>query len=253
MYVLPRRGGGRHRRHLLLHALRAQHGAGRRAARSSPWSGSSASSLTLGGGSTRSRSSCRSWCSRSACSHGAQKMNGIMQDVGRGTHKLGRGALHLPPPVPRRPDGAAGRCGGLRGADGDRHPGDPRAGADRQPGRRGADLHQPDPAAGAAVVRRRQPAAAAAQPGARPGGRPGPQGSARLWLLLDRFTERRWAAAAIVVAVRAWRRRASSVSLHAEGRRPGRRRARAAARLALQPRQRLHHRATTASPATSSR
>ena len=41
----------------------------------------------------------------------------------------GRRALHLPPPVPRRPDGAARRRGGLRGADGDRHPGDPGPGA----------------------------------------------------------------------------------------------------------------------------
>ena len=35
-----------------------------------------------------SRSWCRSWCSRSACRHGAQKMNGIMQDIGRGAHRL---------------------------------------------------------------------------------------------------------------------------------------------------------------------
>ena len=57
----------RHRHHLRVHALRAQHRAGDRvlarrgrvAARA--WSRCSASS------STRSRSWCRSWCSRSAC------------------------------------------------------------------------------------------------------------------------------------------------------------------------------------------
>ena len=57
--------------------------------------------------------------------------------------QVGGRALYLPPPVPGRSDGAAGRCGRLRRADGDRHPGDPRTGADREPRRGGADLHQP--------------------------------------------------------------------------------------------------------------
>ena len=67
-----------------------------------------------------------------------------------------RRALHVPAPVPGRTDGAARRRGGLRGADGDRHPGDPRPRADRQHRRRRADLHQPAAAAGAAVLYRRQ-------------------------------------------------------------------------------------------------
>ncbi len=61
-------------------------------------------------------------------SHGAQKMNGIMQDIGRGIAQAAGRALHLPPPVPGRPDRAAGRRRGLCGAAVDRHPGDPRTG-----------------------------------------------------------------------------------------------------------------------------
>jgi hypothetical protein len=79
----------------------------------------------------------------------------------------GGGALHLPPPVPGRPDGAAGRRGGLCRADGDRHPGDPGPGHDRQPRRGRADLHQPAAAARAAVLHRRQRRGRAAQPAAK--------------------------------------------------------------------------------------
>ena len=104
-------------------------------------------------------------------------MNGIMQDIGRGTHQARRRALHVPPAVPRRPDRAARRRGRLRGADGDRHSGDPRSRADREHRRRGADLHQPAAAAGAAVVHRRQRKAAAAQPARRSARRP----AARAW------------------------------------------------------------------------
>jgi predicted RND superfamily exporter protein len=39
-------------------------------------------------------------------SHGAQKMNGIMQDIGRGMHRV-VAALHVPPLVPGRAHGAA--------------------------------------------------------------------------------------------------------------------------------------------------
>ena len=63
-----------------------------------------------------------------------------------------RRALHLPAPLPCRHNGAGGRRGRLRGADGDRHSGDPGSRRHRERGRGGADLHQPDPAAGAAVV-----------------------------------------------------------------------------------------------------
>jgi hypothetical protein len=57
-------------------------------------------------------------------SHGAQKMNGIMQDIGRGTTSWWRRATPSAA-CSCRPDRAAGRRGRLRGADGDRHPGDP--------------------------------------------------------------------------------------------------------------------------------
>jgi hypothetical protein len=90
-------------------------------------------------------------------SHGAQKMNGIMQDIGRGVPTSWMAARY----TFRRlflagHDGAAGRRGGLCGAAGDRHPGDPGAG-DRRLHRRGrADLHQPDRAAHPAELHRRQ-------------------------------------------------------------------------------------------------
>ena len=102
-------------------------------------------------------------------------------------------ALHLPPPVPGRPDRAAGRRGGLRGADGDRHPGDPGPGADRQHRRGGADLHQPDPAAGAAVLHRRQPGGRRSAACAPSSEEPAAAAATALWAVLDRFTERRWA------------------------------------------------------------
>ena len=70
-------------------------------------------------------------------SHGAQKMNGIQQDVGRGTVHARRGALHVPPPVRRGRDGAVERRGRLRRAAADPDPGDPRTG-DRRDHRRRA-------------------------------------------------------------------------------------------------------------------
>jgi hypothetical protein len=97
-------------------------------------------------------------------SHGAQKMNGIMQDIGRGAHKLvaarftfrrlflagltalvadavGFGVLMVI-------DIAVIKDLALTG----------------QRRRRGADPHQPDPAAGAAVLLRREPGCGRAQP-----------------------------------------------------------------------------------------
>ena len=66
------------------------------------------------------------------------------------------------------------------------------------------------------------------------------RGVNKLWVLLERFTERRWATGAVIGA-----RAAAAVrrghQLQPEDRRPRRRRAGAARRLALQPRQRLHH------------
>ena len=174
-------------------------------------------------------------------SHGAQKMNGIMQDIGARRAPAGRRALHLPPPVPGRPDGAAGRRGRLRGADGDRHPGDQGPGADRQHRRGRADLHQPDPAAGAAVLRRREPGGGRSAACAPTATKRAASGFNRICAVLERFTERRWALGAIAVGGGAGRRRLRRQ--HApEDRRPRPGRARAAARLALQPRQRLHHR-----------
>ncbi|MNN05940.1 hypothetical protein D3C81_1187160 [compost metagenome] len=51
------------------------------------------------------------------------------------------GALYLPPPLPRRGHGAAGRCGGLRRADADRHPRHPGSRHHRQHRGGGAHLH----------------------------------------------------------------------------------------------------------------
>ena len=88
MAVLRRRRADRHRHHLRLHALRAQHGAGRSPARSSRSSGSSASSRSLGFELDPFSILVPFLVFAIGVSHGAQKMNGIMQDIGRGTHKL---------------------------------------------------------------------------------------------------------------------------------------------------------------------
>ncbi len=52
-------------------------------------------------------------------SHGAQKMNGIQQDVGRGHGDAGCGPVYVPPTLCRRRDGAAERRGGFRRAAAD--------------------------------------------------------------------------------------------------------------------------------------
>ncbi len=56
-------------------------------------------------------------------SHGAQKMNGIMQDIGRGTHRLVAARYTFRRLFLAGAHGTAGRRGGLRGAAADRHPG----------------------------------------------------------------------------------------------------------------------------------
>ena len=130
-------------------------------------------------------------------SHGAQKMNGIMQDIAPRRAPAGRRPLHLPAPVPGRAHRAARRCGRLRGADGDRHRRHPGPGADRQPGRGRADLHQPDPAAGAAELRRRE----RRRRRPRAEGRNRHQqnrGFNRLFAILGHLVERRWATIAVI-------------------------------------------------------
>ncbi|MNI37853.1 hypothetical protein D3C73_919680 [compost metagenome] len=81
----------------------------------------------------------------------------------------GGGALHLPAPVPRRADGAAVRCRGFCRADADQDPGHSRPRGDRQHRRGSVDLHQPDPAAGVALLCRRDTARGATEPEERTG------------------------------------------------------------------------------------
>jgi hypothetical protein len=102
-------------------------------------------------------------------SHGAQKMNGIMQDIGRGAHQLVAARFTFRRLFLAGLTALLADAVGFARADGDRHPGHQGTGAGRQHGRGGADLHQPDPAAGAAVVPGREPrrpraACAAEQP-----------------------------------------------------------------------------------------
>ena len=162
--------------HLRLHALRAQHGAGGRLLAGRR--GLAAGLVALLGFELDPFSILVPFLVFAiGVSHGAQKMNGIMQDIGRGTHQARRRALHVPPAVPRRPDRAARRRGRLRRADGDRHPGDPDLALTASIGVARADLHQPAAAAGAAVVHRRQRGGGRAQParGARGNARQGPR------------------------------------------------------------------------------
>ena len=97
-------------------------------------------------------------------SHGAQKMNGIMQDIGRGTHKLVAARYTF------RRLFLAGLTALIADAVGFAVlmvidiPVIQRSGGDREHRRRGADLHQPAAAAGAAVVHRRQRSAPRTQP-----------------------------------------------------------------------------------------
>ena len=107
------------------HALRAQHRAGDR--------------VLAGRRGLAARACCRSAASSSTrisilvpflvfaigVSHGAQKMNGIMQDIGRGTHRLVAARYTFRRLFLAGADRAARRRGRLRRADGHRHSRDP--------------------------------------------------------------------------------------------------------------------------------
>ena len=157
------RGADRRADHLPVHPLRAQHGAGgrllggRRGLAAGPGAPARLrAGPVLGAGAVPDlRHRRQPWRAEDERHHAGHRPRHASP---------GRRALHLPPPVPRRPDRAARRRGRFRRADGDRHPGDQGTGADRQHRRRRAGVHQPDPAAGAAVVRRRQPGRRQAQP-----------------------------------------------------------------------------------------
>ncbi len=164
--VLRLRRGRRRSHHLLLHPLRAQHRAG-----AGLFAGGGAVAAGPGGGLRLRDRPLFDPGALPGVRHRrvARRAEDERHHAGhrQGRAPAGRRALHLPPPVPGRGDGAAGRRGGLRGADDDRHPGDPGPGADRQHRRGGADPDQPDPAAGAAVVHRRQRGRRRAQPARR--------------------------------------------------------------------------------------
>ena len=178
-------------------------------------------------------------------SHGAQKMNGIMQDIGRGTQKLVAARYTF------RRLFLAGLTALLADAVGFAVlmvidiPGDPRPRAHREHRRRRAHLHQPAAAAGAALLHRRERERGGAQPARGAGGAPrqGPgRGCGRSSTASPRATGRsarspcRWR----------WRRRDSpspSTSRSATSI-PARRSC--GAEFALQPGQRLHHRALRA-------
>ena len=98
-------------------------------------------------------------------SHGAQKMNGIMQDIARGAHRLVAARFTF------RRLFLAGLTALLADVVGFAVltvidiPVIQDLAADREHRRRRPDPHQPDPAAGPAVVLRRQPGRGQAQPG----------------------------------------------------------------------------------------
>ena len=241
MAFFARRRARGHGRHLRLHALRAQHRAGDR--------------LLAGRGGLAARAASSRWATQLdpfsmlvpflvfaiGVSHGAQKMNGIMQDIGRGMHRLVAARYTF------RRLFLAGLTALLADAVGFAVlmvidiPVIRELALTASLGRRGADLHQPDAAAGAAVLRRRQPGGRAAQPGAR---RSEPRAAARRAVAPARplhrapLGRRRPSRSALVLGAAGFVVQPASAD-----RRPGRRRARAASRLALQPRQRLHHRA----------
>ncbi len=133
-------------------------------------------------------------------SHGAQKMNGIMQDIGRGTHKLVAARYTFRRLFLAGLTALLADAVGFARADGDRHPGDPGSGAHRQHRRRRADLHQPAAAAGAAVVHRGQRSGGASAACKEEREETRGRGLGKLWLFLDRFTTRRWAIGAIAVS-----------------------------------------------------
>ena len=87
MAVLRRRRADRGRDSLPLHALHPQHAARDRVLADRRRLAARPRIRVWASSSIRSRSSYRSSCSPIGVSHGAQKMNGIMQDIGRGTHR----------------------------------------------------------------------------------------------------------------------------------------------------------------------
>ncbi|MNH12982.1 hypothetical protein D3C79_725400 [compost metagenome] len=151
----------------------------------------------------------------------------------------GGSALYLPPPVRGRGDCVAGRCGGLCRADADRHPGDPGPGHHRQHWRGGADLHLAAADAGGAVLCWCWPQGCRAGPAYRRPRSPAPRlrpavGPARP-LHRTQMGQRRTAGGPGPGRPRHLGQPAT------ENRRPRQRCPRAARRLPLQPRQRLHH------------
>ena len=161
--VLRRGRADRHRDHLRLHALRAQHGARHR---------------VLAGGRRVAARSGRAARLRArpysilvpflvfaiGVSHGAQKMNGIMQDIGRGTHKLVAARYTF------RRLFLAGLTALLADAVGFAVlmvidiPVIRELAHHREHRRRRADLHEPAAAAGAPLLYRRERGGGAAQP-----------------------------------------------------------------------------------------
>lgn len=231
--VLRRCRGDRGRHHLLVDALCAQHGAGagvlvdRRAVAARPGDTARlrARSLFDPGAVPRFRHRREPWRTEDERHH-----------AGRGPRhaQAGGGPLYLPAPLPGRSHRIGGRCRGLRGADADRHSGDPGPGGHRQHRRGAAGLHQPRAVAGDAVVHRREHGCRRAQPEGRAG--PARRRVAAAGALHGPALGQRGRGAG-GVARRGWIRRQHAP----EDRRPGRRRFRTPARLPLQPRQRLRH------------
>ena len=85
-------------------------------------------------------------------SHGAQKMNGVMQDIGRGSSRLIAGTYDLPQAVCCRLHGPCLRCCRLRGFAYRPDPGNSRVGHCCQSWRCHTDLHQLDLFAGSAEL-----------------------------------------------------------------------------------------------------
>ncbi|MNQ93784.1 hypothetical protein D3C85_1092660 [compost metagenome] len=150
-----------------------------------------------------------------------------------------RCALHLPPSVHRRCHRAVGRCRGLRRVDADRYSGDPGPGDYRQHRRRRADLHLAVADAGGAVLCRcgresRRACAENRQPRRTPQRLRQTVGPARP--LHHAQVGHRCRIGRSVDGHRRFHGQPEP-----EDRRPGKRGAGVARRLALQPRQRLHH------------
>ena len=249
--VLRHRRADRHRHHLRVYALRAQHRAGHRLlARRGRLAAGPRRALRLRARSVLDPGAVPGVRDRRV----ARRAEDERHHAGhRPRHaQARRRALHVPAAVPGRADRAARRRGGLRRADGHRHPGDPRPRADREHRRRRADLHQPAAVAGAAVLHRRQRERGRAQPAARRRRRTAARASAPLWAFLDRFTTRNWAIGAIAVSAGAGGGGLRRLPA-AQDRRPRSRRAGAASRIRATTRTTPTSPRTTRCPRTSSR